>query len=377
MTTIASVFSGGEGVGTGAREAGIAHLYGIEYKADIAAVAELNGFRSIVADFLTVDPRTLEVPDILHASPVCKNASIANANRGETQWDIDCGQHIAHFIDVMRPKIFTLENVYQYRDFEAFGRIKAALNRGGYMYDYDNLNSADYGVPQTRRRLILRATRVGMLPNLPNKVPWVGWYAAIEDLIPTLPESKFAPWQLARLPQELTSFISDSLNYSSCNPNRLPVEPLFTLTIYSAKHPSPRAFIMSDGGNTNFEEAYPGRGVRNADEPRHIVSAGDGGFTPKAFIITGGNASNPEPARFEHEPVQTVTSNSKATAGNRAWLSSGRVVAMTPRALARFQSIPDSYILPENKRLACTIIGNAVPPKLYETIIRHLANGLE
>jgi len=34
-------------------------------------------------------------------------------------------------------------------------------------------------------------------------LPWVGWYAAIEDLIDTLPKTRPAPWQLARLPQEL------------------------------------------------------------------------------------------------------------------------------------------------------------------------------
>ena len=72
----------------------------------------------------------------------------------------------------------------------------------GYFWTYDHVNAADYGVPQTRRRLILRASR-GLLPFLPEPVPWVGWYAAIEDLIPTLPESKLAPWQLARLPAEL------------------------------------------------------------------------------------------------------------------------------------------------------------------------------
>jgi site-specific DNA-cytosine methylase len=45
----------------------------------------------------------------------------------------------------------------------------------------------------------------------------------------------------------------------------------------------------------------------------------------------------------------------------KACLNQGHVVSMTTRALARFQSLPDSYRLPENKSLACTIIGNGVP----------------
>jgi len=42
---------------------------------------------------------------------------------------------------------------------------------------------------------------------------------------------------------------------------------------------------------------------------------------------------------------------------------------MTPRALARFQSFPDDYILPDSNRLACKIIGNAVPPLMYQKIV--------
>ena len=48
------------------------------------------------------------------------------------------------------------------------------------------------------------------------------------------------------------------------------------------------------------------------------------------------------------------------------------MVRMTPRALARFQSFPDTYTLPENTALACRIIGGAVPPLL----IQRLAEGL-
>ncbi len=52
----------------------------------------------------------------------------------------------------------------------------------------------------------------------------------------------------------------------------------------------------------------------------------------------------------------------------RAWLSRGRVVSMTPRALARFQSLPDSYVLPEKKSLACKGIGNGVPCDLMRAV---------
>ena len=46
------------------------------------------------------------------------------------------------------------------------------------------------------------------------------------------------------------------------------------------------------------------------------------------------------------------------------------MVKITPRGRARFQSVPDSYILPDNETLACKIIGNGVPSRLYEIIAR-------
>jgi site-specific DNA-cytosine methylase len=48
-----------------------------------------------------------------------------------------------------------------------------------------------------------------------------------------------------------------------------------------------------------------------------------------------------------------------------------RVVKMTTRCLARFQSFPDSYVLPRSG-IAAKIIGNAVPPLLYQKIIEQL-----
>lgn len=166
MITGATLFSGGELAGVGMRNAGIEHRWGIEIRDDVAQVARNNGFNSITANILDVDPTTMEPVEVLHASPVCTRASSANQSAElndegtkESPLDIAMAEKTAQFIDVIQPRIFTLENVYAYRNFKSFKIILAALNRGGYMWDYDNLNSADFGVPQTRRRLILRAVK--------------------------------------------------------------------------------------------------------------------------------------------------------------------------------------------------------------------------
>lgn len=164
--TARNLFSGGEGVGLGMKAAGIHVLPGIEFDKDIAGVAEKNGFETIFADILNIDPSTLEKTDILHASPPCSNFSLANANGSETKNDIDLARKIASFIEIQQPKYFTLENVYAYRKSQSWQTIANKLNECGYWYDLNHISAADYGVPQTRKRMIVRAIKNGFLPPL-------------------------------------------------------------------------------------------------------------------------------------------------------------------------------------------------------------------
>lgn len=386
MTTITTLFSGGELVGVGARAAGLTHLTGIEYQDDIANVARANGFDIITADVMTIDPHTLQVPDVLHASPVCKRASGANQSAElnedgtkEAPEDIAAGEKIAQFIDVMRPKYFTLENVYNYRTFEAFKIVLAALDRNGYSFDYWHLNAADYGVPQSRQRLILIA-KMGKGQRIQKPVPthhdpkdynpaqlsmfepvtqpWNSWYSAIEDLIPTLPESQFAPWQLARLPEGLQTF---AIGSAISAPISIGAEPIDTITLDNGSRY--RAFILAQG-------KYP-NGLVMADEAEltFTVTANSNQTGIRAWLIGSENAGQEwGGTKWDNQPAMTITQKQKP----RAWLSAGRVVRMTARALARFQSVPDSYVLPASDKLACTVIGNGVPCKLYEAIARGL-----
>lgn len=46
-----------------------------------------------------------------------------------------------------------------------------------------------------------------------------------------------------------------------------------------------------------------------------------------------------------------------------------RCVRLTSQCLARLQSFPDTYKLPDKPSLAATVIGNAVPPLLMQRIV--------
>jgi DNA (cytosine-5)-methyltransferase 1 len=184
--TFGSFFSGGGLADIGAKMAGYDLTFAVEYDAQIAEVYRRNlGNHITVADVRDVDIDALPLVDLFHASPVCTNASIANNKRGEQQFDIETAQATAEYIRRKLPPTVTIENVTQYKQFAAYRLIIATLDECGYWHNADTLNSADFGVPQTRRRLVVRAVRGGWVPALPAPVRWVGWYEAIEDLVDT------------------------------------------------------------------------------------------------------------------------------------------------------------------------------------------------
>lgn len=362
LRTFGTMFSGGEGAGVGLTAAGLQHVWGIEYDAAIAAVARMNGFAVQVADVRQVDYADLAPVDWLHASPVCTRASVANSGATESPEDIDMAAAVVRALRAQEPSVFTLENVWQYRTFRAFTTITDALGHMGYFWTYDHCNAADFGVPQTRRRLILRASR-GLLPWLPEPVPWVGWYAAIEDLLPTLPESKLAPWQLARLPEKLRETVlvggGNTQLAQVDSKARAWNEPMFTVT-GNTKLSDNRAVLIAKTAD-KF-----GDGRREWSEQAQTIGANEHGS--KAVLVAGllNSESTTLTQRDGADPAFTVTASHNQRDARAC--PCARVVSMTPRCLARFQSVPDSYILPAQRTLAARVIGNMVPPLLMQRI---------
>ncbi len=200
-------FSGGGLVEEGLKGI-IDPVVAVEYDEKISGVYRNNFSNHIVtADVRDVDPKELvgkidgEV-EYFHASPVCKNYSLAKNNHEELELDKETAASTAEFISKVRPKVVTIENVKGYKDSEAMKTITDALDEAGYKWDADVYNAADYGGYTNRERLIVRAVRDGELPAKPEKQKRKsGWYEAVEDIIPTLTEKKngVAPWMDERL----------------------------------------------------------------------------------------------------------------------------------------------------------------------------------
>lgn len=377
MRTFADLLCGGGGFALGAIAAGYTHAWGIEYDNDIADCYKRNIGHVIRARVQDVDFSQLPQVYHLHMSPICTNASQAKAGGKESAEDISIADSCARAIREMRPVTVSLENVWPYRHFESFGRILRALDETSYTFKFWHLNAADYGVPQTRKRLILLANRSGPVHKpVPthvdfaktvqgqaelfggNKKRWVSWYQAVEDILDTLPESRFADWQIKRLPEEIKgSFLNSTAgggNTSREATVRFANEPSATITADDYRRPStcPRAFI-----------------VRPTDQLESVTGGNTMHGRVKAFVVDQQNGSRDSTVKNDSEPIFTLTHYSTKHPAPRAWLSQGRVVAMNPRALARFMSIPDSYHLPDKSSLACKIIGNAVCPLQMERML--------
>jgi len=338
MLTFATLFSGGEGAGVGARAAGLRHIWGIEYDDEIAQVARANGFDVLTAGVQDVNPDDFQRPDVLHASPPCLNFSSAKVGAEESDCDVVLARRVAEFVERLRPAVFTLENVYMYRKSASWEMIRETLSRCGYWMDLAHVNAADFGVAQIRKRMMVRAMYGQMVPYLPRPRPWRGWYDAIKDLIPGLPESNFARWQMERLPRTLSQTV-----------------------------------LVSQGISRDHTGQEYGITMRRANEPSFTITANSNMNGMRAFVVDGGNAGRQPTVRMDDEPIFTIDAMRPTKHPRIAYIQPGRVVRMNVRALARFQSFPDDYALPDRSTLAGRVIGNAVPPLLYRRIIEQLA----
>lgn len=339
IKTIGTLFTGGGGFDIGARSLGVENVWGVELDPRIADHTNnmLEGGVK-TANVLYMNPNDFEYVDWLHASPPCQTHSVANRDRGETENDILLAHKVGDFIRVLKPKVFSLENVWRYHKSEAADVIYQALWSAGYAFRVEHLDAADFGVPQRRKRMILRAKRGGLgmfgAPQPMEKThdKHVGWYWAVMDILDTFPETTLADWQVERL--------KASGEY----------EQVFS---------TPAMIEGAVGG------ARPPKVVQ-PDEPAPTVVTGSGCRVHRIVMVRSGNPrvfknSNSDISGLLQYPLEVApTVRSTRTELHRV-VNEGCVVSITPRAFARFQTFPDWYELPEQKTLAVRIIGNAVP----------------
>ena len=111
-------------------------------------------------------------PRILVGCAPCQPFSTYSQNRADTKWRL-----LAEFGRLVRgaqPDVVSMENVPRLASFHGgklFGDFLAMLQQEGYAVWSNVVDCADYGVPQTRKRLVVLASRVGGIELLPPTHP--------------------------------------------------------------------------------------------------------------------------------------------------------------------------------------------------------------
>ena len=302
------------------------------------------------AKFYEQDIKTLEAEQlqdifwdadikILVGCAPCQPYSLMNTKKWTYSWD-DIRERspvdkFATLIREIRPDIVSMENVPWLKTDKksnSFKNFLKTLKECWYEIDYKIIDCVEYWIPQTRKRLVLLASRLGKIKIIPptHKIP-----ITVKEVIGDLPKlkcgetcktDKYHVWQ----------------NLTQKNIDRLKAIPHdgWDLSMIDPKY-RPKCY-KKKSGKSYLRNVY-GRMYRDKPAPT---------MTTLCTGLWNGRFGHPEQDR-----------------------------AISVREAARIQTFPDNYeFFPKNQ--ACNVqkaskfIGNAVPVKLGKVIGNSITNFL-
>lgn len=352
--TAVELFSGGGGLAQGLRDAGVSPVAAVELDSYAASIFAANHpdvelFRKDVRE---VSGRELLAAsssgrvDILAACPPCQGFSTLTTKYHRSDYTSDPRNflvgEVGRITHELQPAGLMFENVpgLAGRGRPLLDALISDLQRDGYLVNWSILQVADYGVPQTRRRLVLLA---GKGFSIPMPDPTHSQYG--RDGLP--------PWRTLR----------DALTIRS--------EPV---RIDEA--------LAKGGFHTADWHIIRKLGKENLERLRHAIPGKSRSVLPKAlrpechrnrddgFVNTYGRMA-------WDQPSSTITagclSPSKGRFGHPDEL---RTISLREAAL--LQTFPHSYKFVGDKiDAACSVIGNALPCLFAEAIARRVVRSID
>lgn len=170
MPTFVDLFAGCGGFSVGLRAAGWTSIAEVEIDNWACETLRANfpESRVLEADIRTIadeDILALGSVDLIVGGPPCQGFSVA----GSTQFGVDDPRNelfrwFLHWVQLLQPRVAMIENVPAILgrstiDGTVVNAVRETLAPFGYRVDAKVLNSADYGVPQSRRRAFIVMTR--------------------------------------------------------------------------------------------------------------------------------------------------------------------------------------------------------------------------
>lgn len=272
--------------------------------------------------------------DIIIGGPPCQGFSLAG-KRDSYDMRNQLYTYYVHMVAVIRPKVIVMENVRLLTSMKTpdgklfIDCIMASFSEVGYHITKREINSSDYGVPQSRERVIL----VGVRDDMANQFSFpIGEY--VDDQQSNLLfESKRkltfrdATFDLDTL--ESGDKSSDPLHWSIVHPEHV-IEWLKNV---------PEGYSAHDNANP---ELRPPSGFNT---------------TYKRIVWD--------------EPCSTISTNFSMISGSRN-VHPTSTRSLTIREATRAQSFPDEFIFTGKWGDIRKAIGNAVPPLLAAVIAKEI-----
>ena len=312
------LFSGAGGFSLGFDNKGFENVFSIDIEPNFCKTYKHNfeNHKLIEKDICELSDSEIQYHkefdeiDVVIGGPPCQGFSIAG-NIGRKFVDDPRNRLFKEFVrvvKVVKPKFFVMENVarlYTHKKGETRNEIIKDFEKLGYKVDCKILNSADYGVPQVRKRVIFIGTSTNQKIEFPPKE--VENYISVKEALSKYP--KLESGEESTIPNHIAMSHSEQMLY--------------------------KMSYVSDGGDRN--EIPVKVRPTSGDVRKYIKYASD----KPSVCVTGDMRKI-----FHYEQ-------------NRA---------LTVRELAKLQSFPDDFVFKGNRISQQQQVGNSVPPQMAEAI---------
>lgn len=160
---VVSLFSGAGGLDLGFIMAGHEIIWANDIYDDAVETYRHNiGNHIVCEDISKIDAKDIPECDIVIGGFPCQGFSVANTKRHEDDERNELYKQLIRVIEEKKPKFFLAENVKGITNLakgKVFEMILRDFESMGYVVKHRILNAADFGVPQTRQRVIIIGVR--------------------------------------------------------------------------------------------------------------------------------------------------------------------------------------------------------------------------
>jgi DNA (cytosine-5)-methyltransferase 1 len=270
--------------------------------------------------------------------------------------------HFARLADALRPLAVVMENVPRVAESEEFAKLIRLLEIGGYKWTSAIANSAQYGSPQSRQRLLFVALRrdVGVEPTLPS--PTHGGNSRLFSYSTRTYRSPSAH------PVELLGVTPATQRLSSLMRQHL-------------------ALLLGDRAMTTVGEVLDGLpriGTTAACDSSHVAWAHSRAILRRMERIPEGGRWRGGTDHYAHAYgrlhrrglARTITTFFAYAGGGRFWHPTENR-SITLRESARLQGFPDDFRFLEISKRSAALVGNALDSALASVCYRTVRRALE